>query len=237
MTIINNSHNFIFVHVPKAAGSSITNALCAYTRYCDLEIGVTVFGEAIQGPYLSKFGLSKHSPARQLKVLVGDDAWARYFTFSFVRNPYSRAFSAFRFLRSWAVPNNEAFTREVRQFSSFDEFVLSDMCGSVNGTDNIFMPQAHWLRSGPDNIKPLVNFVGKVENIGHDLGHIFTTIGLDKTFDDPVSVPKSNVTVGEKGDASLSEAAIRKLQSLYKVDFDAFGYSLEPVGARPTAED
>ena len=118
MTIINNSQGFLFVHVPKAAGSSVVNALCEYTRYCDLEIGATAFGEAIQGPYVKRFGLAKHSTAQQLKTLVGDEAWSRYFTFSFVRNPYHRMFSAFRFLRSWEAPNNHAFNTAIRQFSS-----------------------------------------------------------------------------------------------------------------------
>ena len=61
MTIINNSYKFIFGHIPKAAGTTITNQLSAYTNYCDLEIGGTCFGEKIQPAYKKRFNISKHS--------------------------------------------------------------------------------------------------------------------------------------------------------------------------------
>ena len=47
MAIINQSKKFIFVHVPKAAGTSVTSAFSKYTSYQDLEIGGAKFGESI----------------------------------------------------------------------------------------------------------------------------------------------------------------------------------------------
>jgi len=84
MAIINHSFNFVFVHVPKAAGTSVTSILSKYTNYCDLEIGATEFGEYIQPAYKKRFGLAKHSPARDIRNLVGAVAWSKFFTFSFV---------------------------------------------------------------------------------------------------------------------------------------------------------
>ena len=46
--IISNSHKFIFVHVMKTAGTSVSAALDPWLRWNDIAIGGTRFGEQIQ---------------------------------------------------------------------------------------------------------------------------------------------------------------------------------------------
>lgn len=60
--------DFIFVHIPKTAGTSIVDFLGLYSK--------------------------KHLTLIQIKELVGLD-WYRSFKFSFVRNPYDRAVSQY----------------------------------------------------------------------------------------------------------------------------------------------
>ncbi len=60
--VINDTHNFIFVHVSKSAGSSDTKLLSSFGQYSDLEVGGTELGEAIQPFMQRRFGLSKHVP-------------------------------------------------------------------------------------------------------------------------------------------------------------------------------
>lgn len=38
MSLINFSHRFIYVHIPKTGGSSVTRMLSPYTQLGDLEI-------------------------------------------------------------------------------------------------------------------------------------------------------------------------------------------------------
>jgi len=67
MSIINNKYKFIFVHVPKNGGTSITNFLSSYSTALDIEIGGTQIGELLQTSYIERYGISKHSTSLNLK--------------------------------------------------------------------------------------------------------------------------------------------------------------------------
>lgn len=224
MAIINNSFKFIFVHVPKAAGTSLTTALQSYTNYCDLEIGGTQFGEQIQPAYRKRFGLSKHSTAAEIHHIVGAVMWSQSFSFAFVRNPFTRCLSTYHFLRKWEGLNPE-FANKIRNFTSFDDYVLSDIWQESNGPDEIFRPQIHWLRTKATSVDLLVDFVGHIENIEEDFTHIINVIGISKEKQHKMLLPKLNRSeLSSLGDIN-NKTVIKKIINKYKIDFETFGYS------------
>jgi len=226
MCIINNSYRFIFVHVPKAAGTSVTSALSPLTSYCDLEIGGTTFGEAIQPAYLKRFDLSKHSPAAEIRALVGAVTWSRYFTFAFVRNPFERCLSTYSFLRQWKGPSSNFYQR-MCAFESFDDFVLSDVMDHTDGPDFIFRPQIYWLRA-QNSHQLLTSFVGKVETLQADLEQIFMNIDVPRHKIPQEPVGRLNSTGIDNRFTSTNPAVIQKLVDKYHLDFEHLGYSKKP---------
>jgi hypothetical protein len=116
--IINHTHRFIFVHVPKTAGTSVSTALSKYSTYRDLEIGGTPLGEAVQ-PFMSdRFGLRKHSTAANIRDVVGAASFQSYFSFCLVRNPFNRLQSTYHFLKGWkGCPKR--FAAKLDRFESF----------------------------------------------------------------------------------------------------------------------
>jgi len=48
-------------------------------------------------PINEKFGLEKHSSVRGVVHVVGEEVWSEYFTFTVVRNPFSRIVSWYTF--------------------------------------------------------------------------------------------------------------------------------------------
>jgi hypothetical protein len=232
MAIINNSFQFIFVHVPKAAGTSVTSVLSPFTNYCDLEIGGTQFGEQIQPAYQRRFGLAKHTSAAKIRNIVGTVVWSKYFTFSFVRNPFARCLSVFHFLRKWEDVPGE-IGKAMKAFSSFEEYVLSDIWEETQGPDQIFRPQLYWLGAGPHSTEPIVDFVGRVENIDEDLVTILEAVGLRKKVMQLSAAPKLNqsrLNQSKHLDETdlANEQVVEKIVRKYRVDFDALGYSLDP---------
>lgn len=225
MTIINNSFNFLFVHVPKSAGTSITNVLSKYTNYCDLEIGGTDFGERIQPAYNKRFGLRKHSTARDIRHLVGDVAWSRFFTFSFVRNPFARCLSTYHFLRNWESPSAD-FTATMRAFDSFEAFVMSDIWSKTNGPDDMFRPQAYWLGNGPGQKQLMVDYIGRVETIDSDIVNVLKIIGLEKAIYNLSEIPVLNKSSYSNRSDFSSPDVIARIVAKYSVDFELFGYSV-----------
>jgi hypothetical protein len=223
--IVNNTFKFIFVHVPKAAGSSVTAYLSRLSRYCDLEVGATFLGEAVQAEYIRRFGLAKHSSAMEIRDVVGDEVWKGYFTFGFVRNPYERAFSIFNFMKKMANEEHQAYA-EIKKFKTFAEFVSSEYF-HTEGPDRILNPQLFWLGKGESSVQPAVQFVGSVADMNDSMSFIRRRIGGagDVKWED---VPKINVSGDGKRSVwdemqehpQLEEIIFRR----HGADFHAFGF-------------
>lgn len=170
--IINHSRSFIFVHVPKAAGTSLTRMLQGFTTYRDQEVGGTPFGEKIQ-PFMKKrFGLAKHASAEEIRTVMGPDDFHAYYSFAFVRNPYTRAFSIYNYFKRQFADKGESIYGEIARFATFSEFVHSDYF-QTDGSDRIFRPQTFWVElEGEDQL----SFVGSVEHIEPDMAKVFKRI-------------------------------------------------------------
>ena len=246
--IINNSCQFIFVHVPKAAGSSLANHLSTFSRYCDLEVGGTVLGEALQPEFRRRYRLSKHSSVMEIREIAGDALWKQYFSFGFVRNPYDRAFSIFNFLKKMSKEQPEAYG-EIEKYSTFAEFILSDFY-QTEGPDRIFNPQLFWLRDNASGDQIGVDFVGRVEEIDTCMNELSQKIGRGKENFSWAQVPRLNTSGDGKRTAWDEFQDNRKLAEIIfrrnSVDFRAFGYGREVMpgkdqilhsGGLPTALD
>ena len=88
--IISHSRKFIFIHIHKTAGESISEALLPYLSGRDLILGTSLRGELNNAWYSFRYRLQKHSGARKVRTFVGDAIWNDYLKFSFVRDPFDR---------------------------------------------------------------------------------------------------------------------------------------------------
>jgi hypothetical protein len=169
--ILSRTYDFLFVHVPKTAGMAVSNDLSRFTTPRDLH-----FCEPWDDLNLRNrdvYGLGKHSTAAEIRSAVGSDEFDRLFKFAFVRDPYARAYSLFRFLkfnfREWKK------SAIMDTFDSFDEFVASEFF-QRSGPDRIFKPQSFWLVD--DQGELLVDQVAHMEELESELSNIYSTIGL-----------------------------------------------------------
>ncbi len=97
--IISNAHRFIFIHINKTAGTSVTEALAPHLAWNDIVLGGTPIGRALDQPFHERFGLYKHSTAREIRAVVGGPVWKSYLSFAVLRDPVERTISLYRFLR------------------------------------------------------------------------------------------------------------------------------------------
>lgn len=221
--IISNSHRFIFVHVHKTGGTTVCAALDASLRWNDLMLGGTAFGEQLNGPYRERHGLRKHSTAREIRAIVGDAVWSSYFTFTFVRHPYARAVSHFRWLgqrlrgdprpdspmRTW--PTMQAFV-DVRDFSEFirhEKFLASDAA----------RPQ--WDAISDESGAPMVDFVGRVEEFDASMRAVTSRLGIPWR-----TVERRNRSddAAQPGEPTLREEDYAHLARLFRADFERLRY-------------
>lgn len=108
--------NFIFVHINKAGGSSVEQAL--------------------------GLPLKNHTTAIEYRELLGEARWKRVFTFSLVRNPWDRAVSQYHFRIQTAQTGMDVspptFTEWIRR-------TYGEQDPALFNNPKFFAPQYRWI--------------------------------------------------------------------------------------------
>ena len=202
---ISEKYKCIFVHIPKAAGSSIEQS----SIFQDQRIK---FKEYVGG----------HTTAIEYREKY-PDLFKEYFKFSLVRNPFSRLVSAYCYLLKGGSGNRydtrifkKYFENSDRNFISFCRNQLSkEMVDEVVH----LRPQFKFLCD--DNMTILVDFIGKQENFSQDAKKIFQKVGLK--YERKHSLKSSNKHFSEYYEKDIQD----KVFELYQPDFELFGYQSE----------
>ncbi len=223
--ILNFSHRFAFVHIPKTAGTALCFELSKLTKLGDVELGGTVFGEALAPIYRQRFGLHKHSTAIEIRKVAGEDSWRALFKFACVRNPYSRAFSTYRFLqrrfRRWKG------SEIMDGLPSFDAYVASEFF-QTDGPDRIHRPQIFWLRNSAEDATPIVDFLMRVESLDADWAHLVERLSPKVALEAKLARRNESGDANEWLAAYATDATRLRVFDRYRQDFASFGYSEDP---------
>ena len=170
-------HNYIFIHVPKAAGTTMLASL----------------GSKGQRIHLNWRVYQQANPS----------LFEKAFKFSVVRNPVSRLESAYRYLclgGSGFKPDAVLGEFIKKNFTSFDDFVFNYLTPCQMATHNLFRPQVFFLCDAMGNVK--VDRVIKQEELIQHYQSLRSTL----TFMEP-ELHAHNVTKSEPHPVSLETAA------------------------------
>jgi len=161
--LISHKYKFIFIHIQKTAGSSISSAL---NPFCE-----------------ESYDSIQHWSAVRLKEKFGDDIWNEYFKFSFVRNPYDRLFSWYNMidkLRHSLNPN--PFHSYIHQhIHSFADFIMMDGKGiaGIDLTGPELPPQRiTQFQRVSDKNRVIVDFIGRYESLTNDFDYICKRLNI-----------------------------------------------------------
>lgn len=185
----------IFIHVPKVAGTSINRAL---------------YGKTL-GHYKA-FEIKHAFPL----------FFTKSFKFSFVRNPWDRTLSAYKFAKmgrteSMGVRNAEQY--KIPEFDSFEKFVTQWLPNQkLEELDFIFQPQYYFLYDDKDEL--LVDFTGKLEYLDEDIKQLETKLNRQ------LNISHENKTSGGKNyrDDYRTPEMIQIIRNIYEKDIELFGY-------------
>ncbi|WP_395542086.1 sulfotransferase family 2 domain-containing protein [Neotabrizicola sp. sgz301269] len=218
--ILSTSHNFIFVHVPKTAGTAMTAALESHavtgTR--------TPLRRALrwlpvrEAPDRAYF--RKHETAAAMRAKLGPQVFDRFFRFTVVRNPFDHAVSHYEYLKEFRNP------RKAAEFAamSFADYLRwrSTARGLFVPSFSVLPDQAHWLVDGAGQL--LVNRVMRFETLADDFAQAMEEVGLPGIRMKRINPTRAKV----KGRSLVSyydAATVAIVRRLYARDFDLFSYA------------
>jgi hypothetical protein len=207
--LISDSHEFIFVHNYKVAGSSIKHALKPYAQTAFERLG-WVQRQLARLRLRSTPHYPAHLTAREIRSDHPDE-WRRYFTFGFVRNPWSWQVSLYFFMLE---------TEDHHQH---------DLISSMNGFDEYI----HWRVKEDKHLQSeffcdsegnvLVDHIGRLESIQDDFRTICDTLGLE------AELPHKNSSSHRDYREYYTDDTRQLVQEHFEEDVRRFGYSFSGV--------
>lgn len=182
----------VFIHVPKVAGTSI-----------EMKLKELNDKRQIIGGHSSAFSLLHNMP----KI------YKNYFTFSIVRHPYHRLYSAYNYLCKMDTHENLG-NKNIKSFETFEDFTMNYLTKETINQNIHLKPQTYFLCHKQDVI---VDYWEKYENI-----KIFWKV-IELKLKIKCVLPWLNKTKSEKK-YEFPDRIKLKIFDLYKDDFEKFGY-------------
>jgi hypothetical protein len=203
-----------FVHVPKAAGSSVGACLNKQIKKTSSDIK---FRENFEAHSKAKgFAFPNHAPAAVRLDYMGKEEYSRYFSFAFVRNPFDLIVSLYEY--TWQK-EKALFAKMNWELSQFQKNILNNTFTDWVLNFDTGRPQSSFLLSGSGEL--LVTNIGKTETFDKDF--YFFSKAIDIKFEP--SAAKENTTVRDNYREYYNPETVAVIEKTYHKDLELFGYS------------
>jgi hypothetical protein len=241
--IVSYSRQFVFVHIHKTAGESITATLRPVLAPDDLLLRGT---ETVSA---NGIRLNKHSTAGEVRNVLPSEEWDRYFTFGFVRHPIERTVSLYRWAAQRSRPprltaaqrigfrpappnpdrSGNPEIRAYRETNSISEFIRHPLMEETRS----MKPQSTSLCDEEGHL--LVDYVGRFERLSQSFAHIEKALGLSSLslkWQNASQGPqlqferKNGRRYGRADHTELTSDDVAHLTNRFEDDFRLFDYEL-----------
>lgn len=208
--IVSHRHRFIFAAVPKTGTHAVRQALREHLGEEDAEqVGLFV-NKRFPWPELAAIQHG-HLSLRQVRSYLGEEAFADYFKFAFVRNPFDRFVSYCAFM----LRGGDAFQRQPR------DVMYHFLFREPPEQHILFQPQAALL-ADEDGRTLLTDMIGRVEDMQGSYDAVCARIGIPARPLDRVNGTR-HADYRRYYDRPLIDAVAAR----YARDLELFGYGFE----------
>ncbi len=184
--IISHKHKFIFIHIPKCAGTTICHSLINNLYFKLPRRQAWMFNKLnlniaevfkVTTDHGNSLELDQHDTFRDIKNYLDKKNLNidEYFKFSFMRNPWERRVSQYEYAKRMAKEKGEDWAIEI-SLMSFYEFITERNDSQLN-----------WVSNEKNNVA--VDFLASGRNLQQDFNKICKKIGIPH-----IELPHKNKT-------------------------------------------
>jgi len=237
--LISDQYKFIFIHIYKNAGISITHALLPFAtthRQTEIDNILRKFGLSYLYPVVVKNNSGwkvrmsnnlnnvferltflkrhphparNHASASEIISKIGKEKFDACFSFGIVRNPWDWQVSMYNYGIESASNRNGKF---LKRFKSFDNYIRWRCQEDVHYQKDFLFSE-----SG----EQLVDFIGKYENLEEDFQKICENIGI------AAKLPRLNQSRHKPFQEYYTPDTVDLVRKTFAKDIDLFGYDFK----------
>ncbi len=206
---------FLFVHVPRAAGTSVRDTLAPYIAGSQQYlINRLLDGVGLRVNHVGPFPKQRfrvHDTARIAKFWLPCEAYDRLFKFAFVRNPWDRMVSMYSYIR---MRTDHRRHREVTQLKGFEDYLKYEFRRRVTSQLEMISD-----RRG----KIIVDYVGRFERLETDFADVCQHIGIESQF------LHKNQSQHEPYENYYNDCTRRLVADYFANEIEYFGYEFDAI--------
>lgn len=166
--LLSESKRFLFVHVQKTAGTSITELLAPYALAPPSARWDKLVSDLGMRRDWRRFHFRRHAPLARAERVLPPELYGSLFKFAFVRNPWDRLVSWRAYILEDEDHHRHARVRRMRDFTAF----VHDEAGKRRHSQ-WWMLQDAAGRLG-------VDFVGRFESLERDLTAVCARLAIEQ---------------------------------------------------------
>jgi len=229
-----------FMHIPKCGGAYIRTILTELYGFYSVQdihpnyIDFINTQDNLNSPIIyDKHAISKYGKYRYFYTNTNVDRklLEEYYTFTFVRNPYDRIYSAYNYLKKSVLSSTDGksirhLPEKLEYFKDFNTFIENK--DNVNGISyfHAFITQFDQLLDTSNNIK--ISFIGRVETLDIDFMRILITLNLpiNRIYIKMLSKKiRFNESITNNSiENEINDTSLAFINNYFKNDFGYFGY-------------
>ncbi|WP_036185712.1 sulfotransferase family 2 domain-containing protein [Marinobacterium lacunae] len=204
-------NKFIFIHVYKNAGTSITNALMPFSAAKATRLANKLYRRFSDEPSNAEPGWGNqpyrsHISAAEVRDRMGEEEYSKYFSFAFVRNPWDWQVSLYTYMLK---KESHAQHELIKSLGSFEDYIAWRCEHEARfQKDFVYAPDGSLI----------VDFVGKYESLQEDFDTICKKISID------AKLPWLNVSKDRNYKQYYDEKTKNMVAETFKADIELFGY-------------
>ena len=225
--MISHKYKCIFIHIPKCAGTSIETVFGHLDNYSGRGGQDHRSIRMLEQPLITKNTLSSQENISELirriryqyttqrnprnKITLTREQYHSYYKFTFIRNPWARAYSWYENVMR---DNTHKQKSQITEPIPFNEFLR------IFSGKGMLKPQTYWLKDFSGSI-PL-NYIGRFENLAEDFQAICKEMNIPT-----LSLPHKVAGSGKDYHQSYSQESIDLIKEVYREEIEMFQYSFE----------